>query len=225
MRFWLDVVLISLSDHWKWAVGAATVLLLVVVGVLAFGVLRSDTAAADPAPAVMLEPTAIPAAPTPVPTSPPKIVSTRPPTAVPTLPPVLADPVMLPSTVNVPIYLTGAKNIGSLEFLLAYDPTVLEMAAVEAGGLAQNSLFDFGTRRPGRLWAGLIDTDGINGDGPVAVVSFKVIGPESSASWLTLEDVSTYDASSLLDILTDTTAGSFTVEGLALAAPALGFPR
>jgi hypothetical protein len=86
-------------------------------------------------------------------------------------------------------------------------------------------LFDFGTREPGRLWAGLIDTDGINGDGPVAVVSFKVIGPGSSASQLTLENVSTYDARSLLDILTDATSGSFTVDGLALTGPALAFPR
>jgi hypothetical protein len=133
--------------------------------------------------------------------------------------------VVLASTVNVPIYLTGAKNVGSLEFVLTYDPTVLEVSEVEAGGLAQNSLFDFGVRVPGRLWAGLIDTDGINGDGPVAVVSFKVIGPGSSTSRLTLENVSTYDARSLLDILTDATSGNFTVDGPTLTSPVLAFPR
>ena len=226
MKFWLDIGLIALSDHWKWALGAVTILVVVVAGTLFLGVLGSDTAAADPAPSTNLEPTAIPdAIPTPIPTLPPKVVATKSPTAVPTLSPQLTDPVVLPSTVNVPVYLTGAKNVGSLEFVLTYDPTVLEVSDVEAGGLAQGSLFDFGTREPGRLWAGLIDADGISGDGPVAVVAFKVIGPGSSASWLTLENVSTYDASSLLDILTDTRAGNFTVEGLALAAPALTFPR
>ena len=226
MRFWLEMGLIALSDHWKWAVGAATVLLMVVIGTLFLGVLRSDTAEAGPAPSVILEPTAIPdEVSTPIPTSPPDVVSTRSPTAVPTLSPQAADPVVLASTVNVPIYLTGAKNVGSLEFVLAYDPTVLEVSEVEAGGLAQNSLFDFGVRVPGRLWAGLIDTDGINGDGPVAVVSFKVIGPGSSTSRLTLENVSTYDARSLLDILTDATSGNFTVDGPTLTSPVLAFPR
>ena len=226
MRFWLEMGLIALSDHWKWAVGAATVLLMVVIGTLFLGVLRSDTAEAGPAPSVILEPTAIPdQVSTPIPTSPPDVVSTRSPTAVPTLSPQAADPVVLSSTVNVPIYLTGAKNVGSLEFVLTYDPTVLEVSEVEAGGLAQNSLFDFGVRVPGRLWAGLIDTDGINGDGPVAVVSFKVIGPGSSTSRLTLENVSTYDARSLLDILTDATSGNFTVDGPTLTSPVLAFPR
>ena len=226
MRFWLEMGLIALSDHWKWAVGAATVLLMVVIGTLFLGVLRSDTAEAGLAPSVILEPTAIPdQVSTPIPTSPPDVVSTRSPTAVPTLSPQAADPVVLASTVNVPIYLTGAKNVGSLEFVLTYDPTVLEVSEVEAGGLAQNSLFDFGVRVPGRLWAGLIDTDGINGDGPVAVVSFKVIGPGSSTSRLTLENVSTYDARSLLDILTDATSGNFTVDGPTLTSPVLAFPR
>ncbi len=226
MRFWLEMGLFALSDHWKWAVGAATVFLVVVVGTLFLVVLRSDTAEAGPAPSVILEPTATPdEASTPIPTSPPKVIATRSPTAVPTLSPQLADPVVLPSTVNVPIYLAGAKNVGSLEFVLTYDPTVLEVSDVEAGGLAQNSLFDFGVRVPGRLWAGLIDTDGINGDGPLAVVSFKVIGPGSSASQLTLENVATYDARSLLDILADATSGSFTVDGPTLTAPVLAFPR
>lgn len=226
MRFWLDIGLIALSDHWKWALGAATILVVVVVGTLFLGVLGSDTAAADPAPSTILQPTAVPdAIPTPIPTSPPKVIATKSPVAVPTLAPVLADPEVLPSTVNVPIYLTDAKNVGSLEFVFTYDPLVLEVADVEAGGLAQNSLFDFGTRQPGRLWLGIIDTDGINGDGPVAVVSFKAIGPGSGASRLTLENVSTYDATSLLDILTDATSGSFTIKGLALTAPTLSFPR
>ena len=60
MRFWLDIGLIALSDHWKWVVGAATILVVVVVGTLFLGVLGSDTAAADPGPSVILEPTAVP---------------------------------------------------------------------------------------------------------------------------------------------------------------------
>jgi len=222
MRVWLDLALIGLADHWKWAVGGVTVLVVVVIGTLFFGILGSDTAAADLTPTATVKPTAIPD-PTPIPEL--IVAPTQSPTVVPTSVPELTDAVVLPSIVNVPIYLTDAKNIGSLEFVLTYDPSVLEVSDVEAGGLAQNALFDFGTRDMGRLWAGMIDSDGINGDGPVAVVSFKVIGPGASTSPLTLEKVFTYDASSLLDILTNATSGSFTVESQALNAPTLAFPR
>ena len=226
MRVWVDLGLLALADHWKVALGGVTVLVVVVVGTLFFGILGSDTAAADLTPTTVVDPTEVPddvstTAPTPV----AKVAPTPMPKADPTPSPKLIDPIVLPASINVPIYLTGAENIGSLEFVLAYDPSVLEVSGVEAGDLAQGALFDFGPRSPGRLWAGLIDSDGINGNGPAAVVSFKVIGPSVSTSPLALENVTTYDASSLLDILTTATSGSFMVDGRALNAPTLAFPR
>ena len=226
MRVWVDLGLLALADHWKVALGGVTILVVVVVGTLLFGVLGSDTAAADLTPTTSVQPTAVPdAVSTPVPTPVAKVAPTPLPKADPTSSRKLIDPIVLLTNVNVPIHLTGAENIGSLEFVLTYDPSVLEVSGVEAGGLAQSALFDFGTRSPGRLWAGLIDSEGINGDGPIAVVSFKVVGPGTSTSLLALENITTYDASSLLDILTNATSGSFTVDGRALTAPTLAFPR
>jgi len=226
MRVWVDLGLLALADHWKVALGGVSILVVVVVGTLLFGVLGSDTAAADLTPTTSVQPTAVPdAVSTPVPTLVAKVAPTPLPKADPTSSRKLIDPIVLLTNVNVPIHLTGAENIGSLEFVLTYDPSVLEVSGVEAGGLAQSALFDFGTRSPGRLWAGLIDSEGINGDGPIAVVSFKVVGPGASTSLLALENITTYDASSLLDILTNATSGSFTVDGRALTAPTLAFPR
>ena len=226
MRVWVDLGLLALADHWKVALGGVTILVVVVVGTLLFGVLGSDTAAADLTPTTSVQPTAVPdAVSTPVPAPVAKVAPTPLPKADPTSSRKLIDPIVLLTNVNVPIHLTGAENIGSLEFVLTYDPSVLEVSGVEAGGLAQSALFDFGTRSPGRLWAGLIDSEGINGDGPIAVVSFKVVGPGASTSLLALENITTYDASSLLDILTNATSGSFTVDGRALTAPTLAFPR
>ena len=226
MRVWVDLGLLALADHWKVALGGVSILVVVVVGTLLFGVLGSDTAAADLTPTTSVQPTAVPdAVSTPVPTLVAKVAPTPLPKADPTPSRKLIDPIVLLTNVNVPIHLTGAENIGSLEFVLTYDPSVLEVSGVEAGGLAQSALFDFGTRSPGRLWAGLIDSEGINGDGPIAVVSFKVVGPGASTSLLALENITTYDASSLLDILTNATSGSFTVDGRALTAPTLAFPR
>ena len=226
MRVWVDLGLLALADHWKVALGGVTILVVVVVGTLLFGVLGSDTAAADLTPTTSVQPTAVPdAVSTPIPTPVAKVAPTPLPKADPTSSRKMIDPIVLLTNVNVPIHLTGAENIGSLEFVLTYDPSVLEVSGVEAGGLAQSALFDFGTRSPGRLWAGLIDSEGINGDGPIAVVSFKVVGPGASTSLLALENITTYDASSLLDILTNATSGSFTVDGRALTAPTLAFPR
>ena len=226
MRVWVDLGLLALADHWKVALGGVSILVVVVVGTLLFGVLGSDSAAADLTPTTSVQPTAVPdAVSTPVPTPVAKVAPTPLPKADPTSSRKLIDPIVLLTNVNVPIHLTGAENIGSLEFVLTYDPSVLEVSGVEAGGLAQSALFDFGTRSPGRLWAGLIDSEGINGDGPIAVVSFKVVGPGASTSLLALENITTYDASSLLDILTNVTSGSFTVDGRALTAPTLAFPR
>ena len=226
MRVWVDLGLLALADHWKVALGGVTILVVVVVGTLLFGVLGSDTAAADLTPTTSVQPTAVPdAVSTPVPTPVAKVAPTPLPKADPTSSRKLIYPIVLLTNVNVPIHLTGAENIGSLEFVLTYDPAVLEVSGVEAGGLAQSALFDFGSRSPGRLWAGLIDSEGINGDGPIAVVSFKVVGPDASTSLLALENITTYDASSLLDILTNATSGSFTVDGRALTAPTLAFPR
>ena len=226
MRVWVDLGLLALADHWKVALGGVTILVVVVVGTLLFGVLGSDTAAADLTPTTSVQPTAVPdAVSTTVPTLVVKVAPTPLPKEDPTSSRKLIDPIVLLTNVNVPIHLTGAENIGSLEFVLTYDPSVLEVSGVEAGGLAQSALFDFGSRSPGRLWAGLIDSEGINGDGPIAVVSFKVVGPGDSTSLLALENITTYDASSLLDILTNATSGSFTVDGRALTAPTLAFPR
>ena len=226
MRVWVDLGLLALADHWKVALGGVTILVVVVVGTLLFGVLGSDTAAADLTSTTSVQPTAVPdTVSTPVPTPVAKLAPTPLPKANPTSSRKMIDPIVLLPNVNVPIHLTGAENIGSLEFVLTYDPSVLEVSGVEAGGLAQSALFDFGMRSPGRLWVGLIDSEGINGDGPIAVVSFKVVGPGASTSLLALENITTYNASSLLDILTNATSGSFTVDGRALTAPTLAFPR
>lgn len=224
MRLWMDVVFLTLAASWKWLLAVAGAIVLVVSGLFIAGVFSGDSEASASAPAVLLEATAVPVATaTPMPTAIPTIVPRA--TAVPeprsTILP--APTLVLPLRVEVPVYLSGANNIGSLEFVLVYEPTVLEIANVEPGPLARNALVEFGARTSGRLWAGLIDTNGLHGDGPVAIVTFNVIGQQSSSSALRLENVLAYNASSLLDVLTEASAGNFVVEGQVVTAPALTF--
>ena len=109
---------------------------------------------------------------------------------------------------NVPVNATGASNVGSLEFELVYDSTVLQAVGVEKGTLAGNAMMDFTTARPGRVWVGIVDSNGINGNGSLVVVSFQEVGQGAATGQLTLENVEAYDAQTLIDIITQATPGN-----------------
>jgi len=123
----------------------------------------------------------------------------------------------------VPILATRAANVGSLEFVLVYDSAKLEFTQVERGLLSGDALIDSSSSEPGRLWAGIIDMQGINGSGPVAVVKFRVRDGVSGAMPLSLESIAAFDANTLVDIVTGTTAGEFNVTELHPLSPIVTF--
>jgi len=93
------------------------------------------------------------------------------------------------STVEVPIILEGATDVGSMDMVLKYDPDVLRAVAVEAGKLGKNALIEANTARKGEVIIALADSSGIDGDGAVASVAFEVLGDAGTTSYLTLEEV------------------------------------
>lgn len=115
------------------------------------------------------------------------------------------------STVEVPLNLAEAANIGAMDIVLTYDSSVLGVSSVEKGELTQNSLFQSNTVVPGIIAIGIADTGGINGDGSVAVITFNVVGELGDTSPLTLESVKTNDVDTLFDIPVTITSGTFTV--------------
>ena len=146
MKWFLDVAYIAIGASYKWIlVGVAVVGIL--VGVLfAAGVLGGGDgepgqiafATPIPLPTVTPSPTATPApTPTreptaaPTPTSAPVVLPTSP-AATPTPTPV----VVVPTDISVPINLVGADNLGSLEFVLVYEPDALQVTDVQLGSLA-----------------------------------------------------------------------------------------
>jgi hypothetical protein len=144
-------------------------------------------------------------------------VPTPEPTAEPTAVPVAAK------FVSVPILATRADNVGSLEFVLVYDPAKLELAQVERGLLSGDALIDSNSPRPGRLWAGIIDINGINGSGPVAVVKFMIRDNVGGTMPFSLESVAAFDANTLVDIVTGTTPGALNGPGTSLLSPIVTF--
>ncbi len=233
MKWFLDIAYIAIVASYKWILIGVAVIGILVGALFAAGVLGGGDDEDDAGPAAFSTPVPLPTVtPSPVPTVTP-IPTTEPTTAptatavpvvVPTAPPPTPTPVaVLPTEISVPINLVGADNLGSLEFVLAYEPDVLEVIDVQPGPLAEQALLEFSTATPGILWAGMIDSDGISGDGPAAIVTFRVIEGGGSSSRLGLQNVVAYDATSLLDIIVEASAGSFSTADGALSPPSLTF--
>ena len=226
MRWILEVAYIGITTSWKWLLGSTAVVAALVGILFGVGVLggggeagTTDTTplAASPSPTPTPTPAAA-ASPTPTPAAGPSPTQVVTPTATP-------QPTVVPAAkfISVPVLATRANNVGSLEFVLVYDPAKLELAQVERGLLSGDALIDYSSPGPGRLWAGIIDINGLDGSGPVAVVKFKVRDNVGGTMPLSLESISAYDANTLVDILTTTTPGEFTGAGLTPLSPIVTF--
>ncbi|WP_406661452.1 cohesin domain-containing protein [Methanolobus sp. ZRKC3] len=112
--------------------------------------------------------------------------------------------------VEVPVNLEGATDVGSMDISLMYDPAVLQAVGVEAGELGGNAYIESNTGNEGEVIIALADSSGINGDGTVVVVSFKVLGSVGSSSHLTLNEVSVHNTD-LVEVISPTTDGTLSV--------------
>lgn len=234
MKWFLDVSYLALISSYKWLIGAMVIAGVVVGALFASGVIGGGDDSGGPAPVTASIPTRVPLAtptPTPSPTSTPRPTAeatavpnpTTAPLPAPTQPPTPAPTAVLPKEVKVPVLLEGAANVGSLEFVLSYEPTVLEVTGVEKGFMANNALLDSSIRTPGLVWTGIIDVNGISGDGSAAIITFAVVGDAGSNTALRLDSVVAYDASTLLDIITSASGGHFIVNDRSVTAPSLSF--
>ena len=157
MRWIFEIALIGIASSWKWLLGSLAAVGVLVGILFAVGVLGGGGGEVTP----------LVTAPTPTPTPAATPVPTQAPTPVPTTAPAAR-------VISVPILATRANNVGSLEFVLIYDPAKLEFTQVVPGVLAGGALIESSSSQPGRVWAGIVDLQGINGSGPVAIVKFTL---------------------------------------------------
>ena len=208
MRWIFEIALIGIASSWKWLLGSLAAVGVLVGILFAVGVFGGGGGAGTP---LVTTPS-----PTPTPTPAATPVPTQAPTPVPTTAPAA-------KVISVPILATRANNVGSLEFVLIYDPAKLEFSQVEPGVLAGGALIESSSSQPGRVWAGIVDVQGINGSGPVAIVKFNLREEVGAALSLTLENIAAFDANTLVDIVTTTTPGQFDGSGLSLLSPIVSF--
>jgi len=129
------------------------------------------------------------------------------------------------STAAVPVTIAGGTNVGSMDLVVTYDPAVLTATDVSAGAL--NKGMALGNMSvPGIVAISLADSAGMSGDGPVATITFSVIGNASQTSPLAVQSAKAYDATTFLDIPLAAAGGTFTVtSGTPSGTPAGGTPK
>ena len=126
---------------------------------------------------------------------------------------------------KVSIDARNASNLGSLELTLTYDTTVIKAVSVEKGTLAANASLEYSVDKPGKVWLGIVDANGINGSGALAVISLDITGSGDKASALDFEKVIANRSTNLMEINTQTTPGSVNIKSKAVVNPALAFSQ
>jgi len=129
------------------------------------------------------------------------------------------------------VNMTGAANIGSIQYSLTYDPQILTLISPpERGSLLPNSMITYNYATPGRITVGIIDNNGINGDGSLMTIRVNTTGAPEEKTPLTLDVTEVKNASDFSDVPCTVTSGSFVVGGslenitVTLSAPATTVP-
>ena len=111
-------------------------------------------------------------------------------------------------TVQIPIHVKNAENIGSMDLTVTYDPTILKVKDVDKGDLNKGMISSDSTTS-GILSIAIADQSGINGDGEIAKISFEVINKTGDTP-IRIETLEVYDVDAN-EISANSEDGSFTV--------------
>lgn len=115
-------------------------------------------------------------------------------------------------SVDIAIDAQQAPKIGSMQFVLLYDPSVLKAEKVTRGRLAgDNSMLESNVETPGRVKVAMVSMDGMTGDGTIATVRFQAIGKPGQSSTLSFESIKAWERSTQYDVLISSQEGRVTV--------------
>jgi len=88
-------------------------------------------------------------------------------------------------TIQLPIQIINANNIGNMDITLTYDSSVLSASSLTTGAITSDSLFVHNIEE-GIINISLVDENGITGNGSIATITFDVIGEIGDATALIL---------------------------------------
>jgi len=119
---------------------------------------------------------------------------------------------------RVPIEVKQAENIGSLMIQLSYDPATMSALEVKSSQLTTNSMIEYNTKVPGLVLVGIVDTEGINGDGAIAEISFDIV-QNAETTLILIDQLEAYDVETLIDVQFVTNHGLYSFEDDTLVIP------
>ena len=146
----------------------------------------------------------------------------------------VGDVTIVNSTVTVPITISEASNIGAMDIVLEYDPDVIEFTGIEKGTITSDALLvvedtiyedpdtGYDTISPAdndTVWnygaiagdytgnkvnIGMISTEGFDGDGTLATLTFSMVAGCGGTSSLLLSAVANETATCAPDCTSET---------------------
>ena len=117
------------------------------------------------------------------------------------------EEIAINESTDIPIEVKDAANLGSMDIVISYNPEIVRAEVVSKGelnkGLISSKIED------GIIAIGIADSNGINGDGEVAVITFE--GLRKGVSNITIIGIRAYDVNTHADIRVETQNGKVTV--------------
>ncbi|MFQ6119041.1 MAG: cohesin domain-containing protein [Methanosarcinales archaeon] len=101
----------------------------------------------------------------------------------------VGDMEVLDNTVQVPINIKDAVDVASLDIIIKYDESALDASEVDNGSLTSNSILFNNTDVQGEVRIGLIDLQGINGNGSIATIKFEKLKNNIDKTSVTIDRV------------------------------------
>ncbi|MDO9325855.1 MAG: cohesin domain-containing protein [Methanoregula sp.] len=112
----------------------------------------------------------------------------------------------------IPVKVSGASNLGAMDLVITYDPSVLTFSSADLGGLSTNGMIDSNSATPGTVKIAIVDTKGVSGDGVLVNLAFTVVGKNGEKSPVNVQVTGAWNLN-LVDIQTSVSSGTISVGG------------
>jgi len=109
-------------------------------------------------------------------------------------------------TITILVNIEGATDVGSVELTIVYNSSLLDVKKVEKGSLLKG-LITYNASEKGVIAINLIDSNGINGDGEIAKITFDILSTTAVNTTLLLQNVKAYDVNTYTVLPVDTING------------------
>jgi hypothetical protein len=110
----------------------------------------------------------------------------------------------------IPVKVSGASNLGAIDLTVTYDTAALKFSKAELGAFPTNGMVEANEVQPGTIFIGIVDSNGMTGDGTLADLTFDVLGAQGSSSQMNVAVRGAY-ATDLKDVVNQVSGGTITV--------------